>query len=114
MLSRCCASAVSAYLSMLRFLPAIASCSTLSLHFKKFKPHTCCAMGRQAFNGVIIDQARRASVHLAGERASRVSVINLNVLAPPPEKPPKPASHRQTKSAPWHALHVAKHSRTEK
>ena len=121
-------------LRMLRFLPAFASCSTLSSLLNKFKPHTCCAnkfkphtrcankfnphaccaMGRQAFNGVIIDQARRASVHLAGERASRVSVINLNVLAPPPEEVPKPASHRPTKSAPRRTLRVAVHSRTEK
>jgi len=39
----------------------------------------------QAYNDVIINQARRASVHLAGARAARVSVINLGVLAPPAE-----------------------------
>ncbi|KAK9839811.1 hypothetical protein WJX81_003463 [Elliptochloris bilobata] len=51
----------------------------------------------EAFNGVIIGQARRASVHLAGQRAARVSVINLNVLAPPPLEPVKPG--RVDKSA---------------
>ena len=89
--------------------PALAPHDT----FQWLQPHSRCLVGRQAFNGVIINQARRASVHLAGERAARVSVINLNVLAPPPEEPPKPTSHRQTRSAPEHITYMLQSSHSE-